>query len=153
MPADVIASRSIYLQNTNIERHTINFSDANIGSFRHIGTISVGSFIISAKAYVTTAFNAGTTNVLTVGTTFGNANELFAAGDITPGTVGYYEGNKGRGLALTAVGSPMEFQPNGTSVDTTEGGVGLYAKYTQTGAAATAGQVVVVIEYAPPNNT
>ena len=109
--ADVYAPRALTTQQTEYERHTINFNDPNIGTFRHLGTLPTGAFIMSVKAYVSTAFNGGTTNVLTLGTTFANANELFAAGDITPGTVGYYEGTKGRGEALCVAASPMEVQP------------------------------------------
>lgn len=41
-------------------------------------------------ARVSTAFNAATTNLLTVGSDFVSANQFLAAGDITEGTVGFY---------------------------------------------------------------
>ncbi len=144
---DVIAPRALTTQQTEYQRHIINFNDAGISNYRHLGTLPVGAFILSVQADVRAAFNGGTTNVLSVGTTFANHNELFAAGDITPGTVGYVKGTKGLGMSLTTAASPMELQPNGISVDTTEGGVGVYAAFTSTGTAPTAGQVVVVIEY------
>lgn len=149
---DVIAPRAVYLQDTTHERLVINFSDPSIGTGRHLGTIPVGSFILSVQADVRAAFNGGTTNVLSVGTTVANANELLAAGDVTPGTTGYVKGTRGLGMSLTTTPSVMEIQPNGTPVDTTEGGVGIYAKFTSTGTAPTAGQVVVVIEYAAASN-
>lgn len=81
--------------------------------------------ITRAIAVVDTAFDAGTTNVLTVGTTTTNADELLGSGDITEGTAGIY--NK------------MLFVE--TAKDTK-----IVAKYTQTGTAATAGKARIYLE-------
>lgn len=73
--------------------------------------------ITRAVAVVKTAFDAGTTNVLIVGTK-DDDDAILAAADITEGTAGTY--TKQEFLAL-------------------EKGDKIYAKYTQTGTAATAG--------------
>ena len=49
---DVFAPRAVYLQGTNYERHTINFSDANVAVYRHLGTIPVGNSPQEAAAFL-----------------------------------------------------------------------------------------------------
>jgi hypothetical protein len=99
------------------------------------------SYISSVSCYVLTAFNAVSTNVVTLGTTAANANEIIAASgagnSITPGTTGYYS------ITNTAV--------LGESL-TSVADVTLYAKYTQTGTAATAGKATCVIEFQANND-
>ena len=146
MPVDTIAPRYEYEQQTTFIRARVSYN-SNLGlGYIHIGTMPKGAFITKVMAYVETAFNAGTTNVLSLGTTFANANELFAAGDVAPATVGFTDGAKGRGTALTQVPSVPEVVA-GQSYDTTEGGVGLYAKFTFTGTPPTAGSVIFVVEF------
>ena len=149
---DVISPRSVYLQTTNHEFHRINYNDVGIGTYKHLGTIPLGSFITRVMAFVDTPFNAGTTNVFTLGTTPTNANELLAAGTVVPGTVGFTDGTLGRGDQLTQAVGPMEVV-GGITYDTVEGGIGLYAKYTYTGTAPTAGSMLVVVEFINPTNT
>jgi hypothetical protein len=112
-------------------RATINFNDKNIGSGQAFGAMALNTFIDSIDCYVSTAFNAATTNVITFGTTAANANEIVASG-ITAGTPGIYHltSAAGLGLAVTAAGP-----------------ITLYAKYAQTGAAATTGAVTCVIKF------
>ena len=70
-------------------RVTINFNDQNIGSAQQFGALPANAYIFAIDAYVTTAFNAGTTNVVTIGTTKASSNEIVASG-ITAGTTGVY---------------------------------------------------------------
>jgi hypothetical protein len=89
-----------------------------------LDTLAVGDVVVRCWAQVTTAFNAGTTNVLVLGdgTT---ANKYLAAADITEGTPGVYPtGGVGPFAAETAAGT-------------------LKATYTQTGTAATTGAAKV----------
>lgn len=82
--------------------------------------LAVGDVVVQAWAEVITAFNAGTTNVLTVGdgTT---ADKYLAAADITEATPAVYPtGGKGPYAAETAAGT-------------------LRVTYAQTGTAATTG--------------
>lgn len=121
-------------QQTNYYRVLINFNDPNISTAQKFGALPQNSFILNTDVEIVTAFNAGTTNVLTIGTST-TANEIVASGDVTAGSTGVTSVSRGRGRSLTSSG------------DTT-----LYAKFTQTGAAATTGQAIVVIEYVPNND-
>jgi hypothetical protein len=112
----------------------VNFGDTGIASgvrkFRVAGTVA-RPVLIEAWAQVETAFNAATTNVLTLGTDAASANQLLAAGDITEGTAGFYP----------AAGAVVR------SVVTTT--VDIYAKYTQTGTAATTGKARFFVRLTP----
>jgi hypothetical protein len=85
-----------------------------------LGDLAVGDVVISAWVQVTTAFNAGTTNVITLGD--GNTPDKYlAAADVTEGTPGVYPtGGKGPFAAETVART-------------------LTATYAQTGTAATTG--------------
>ena len=101
---------------------TIAFNTA--GGTADLGALAVGDVVMQVWAQVTTAFNAATTNVITVGdgTT---ADKYLAAADITEGTPGVYPtGGKGPFAAETAAGT-------------------LRVTYTQTGTAATTGSAKV----------
>lgn len=132
-----IPARQQSVQAVNYYRLTINWNDQNIDSGQQFGTLPAGAYVLSIDAYVTTAFNAGTTNVVTLGTTKSSANEIVASG-ITAGTIGVYHltSAAGLGLAVTSGASPVT----------------MYAKYAQTGTAATAGSVTIVITYIPNND-
>jgi hypothetical protein len=97
-----------------------------------LGDLAVGDVVVQCWVQVTTAFNAGTTNVITLGdgTT---ADKYLAAADVTEGTPGVYPtGGKGPFVAETAAKT-------------------LTATYAQTGTAATTGaaRVYAVITDAP----
>jgi hypothetical protein len=79
--------------------------------------------ITRAVAVVGTAFNAGTTNVLTVGSN-DDCDNLLGSSDITEGTAGAYTEN--------------------TFVEAAKGAK-IKAKYTQTGTAASAGEAEIYI--------
>lgn len=122
---------------------TVNFNDPRIASGVWFDTLPKNAFIISIDAQVTTAFNAGTTNVLTVGAT-PTSNEIVASG-ITAGTVGIYHLTTAAGLGNTVTNNPTyQTQLNGV--------VPVYVKYAQTGTAATAGSVTIVIAFAKDND-
>ena len=119
-------------------RLTVNWNDANIGSGVPFGGLAQGDFIKALDCHVTTAFNAGTTNQVTFGYTKANANELLGstAGLVTT-TTGVYH-------LTTAAGLGVQLTSQGTQT--------LYAKYAQTGTAATAGAVTCVIEVVSNND-
>jgi hypothetical protein len=82
---------------------------------------------IEVSAQVITAFNAVTTNVLTVGTDT-TATQWLGAGNITEGTPGFYPAsNAVAKFRLTAE-------------------TDVYIKYTQSGTAATTGAAVIIIK-------
>lgn len=117
-------------------RLTVNFNDANIANGVAFGGLNTNDFIKAIDCHVTTAFNASTTNTVTFGTSKANANEVVASG-ITAGSTGVYHLTTAAGLGLAVTSA-------GTST--------LYAKYAQTGTAATAGAVTCVIEVVSNND-
>lgn len=108
---------------------TFNYSDAGISTGIKLGTLPAGAEILRATVKVKTAFNAATTNVLTVGQNASTYNDIVNAADVdeavTEGTVSF------RGMDLTFTADKD-----------------VYVVYTQTGTAATAGQCKVYVEYA-----
>ena len=95
----------------------VKFNDTGISTGKVLYEVPAGMIVTRAVAVVTTAFDAGTTNVLTIG---GNddANDILGTSDITEGTAGTYSKQ--------------------TFVKYTEK-TKIKAKYTQTGTDATAG--------------
>jgi hypothetical protein len=134
------------LQLVHYVRFTVNFNDANIAGGNNKQWLPAGAIITDTSVMIVTAFNAGTTNVLTVGLTpIGNApdvggtpvtNNVVAAGQVAPGAVALANGILPTGAALGPLAT--DAQVNVT--------------YTQTGAAATAGQAVVMIKYIANND-
>lgn len=123
-------------QVTNTLKKTVNFGDTGIStgvSFDE--SLPQSAFITQVDVEIVTAFNAGTTNTLTVGTVSTAYNNIVASGDI-PGnassslSTGVTEVTRGKGRSLTAAAEVTPF-----------------IKYVQTGAAATTGQAVIVIQY------
>jgi hypothetical protein len=130
MPA-IPQSRRQGQQIVNIIKKTVNYSDAGISTgIAMAESLPVGAFITGAYVEVVTAFNASSTNVLTVGTNSTSYNDIVNAADVTEGTTGVYVATRGWGRALAATAEKP-----------------IYVKYTQTGTAASAGQAVIVITY------
>ena len=97
---------------------SVNFDDEDIDKGIKVCDLPDNIIVTKAVAVVTEAFNAATTNVLTVGTN-DDADNLLGSGDITEGTAAAYAGGN-------------KFVELGT-------GGKVNAKYTQTGTDATAG--------------
>lgn len=94
-----------------------------------IGTIPKGAIVSHVSVAITTAFDAGTTNVLLVGTST-DPDHYVDVGDVDETLVsGIYVGDK----------------PEQVVVDTD-----VYLKYTQTGGAATAGVARATVWYILP---
>lgn len=129
-------ARQTQFQLSHYFRKTVNWNDTGIATGVYVGTFPAGAMITSVTAYVGTAFNAGTTNVLTLGT-LATGTELANNAATVPGTPGY--------KSITPNASP--YTPTTLTVDTD-----FYAFYTQTGTAATAGQATFVVHYAPNND-
>lgn len=134
-----IPARSLTEQAVNYYRITVNFNDQNIGAAQQFGSLPGGAYITQIDAHVLTAFNAGTTNVITVGTTKASANEIVASGisgaPLATGVI-HLTSAAGLGMAVTNVTTPVP----------------LFVKYAQTGTAASTGQIVIVISYIPNND-
>jgi hypothetical protein len=117
-------------------RVTINWNDPNIKLGQQFATLGNNDFVKAIDCHVTVAFNAGSTNVITFGVTK-LGGEVVASGGITPGSTGVVHLTTAAGLGLAV---------------TSAGDVPLFAAYTQTGTAATAGAVTCVIEAVPNND-
>lgn len=102
---------------------TVNFDTNGIAEGAVICNIPKGTYVTKAVAVVKTAFNAATTNVLTVG--FQGRNEILGADDVTAGTAGTYKKEL--------------FVEGGANTE-------VYAKYAQTGTAATAGSADIYLQ-------
>ena len=100
----------------------ILFSDAN----QDVVDIPAGAVITRVWAEILTAFNGGTTNVLTVGVT-GTQEKYLAAADIAEGTPG-----------ASAAKGPYAAEAAAVTVK---------AFYSQTGTAATTGKARIFVEF------
>lgn len=115
-------------------RWRVNFDQANIGT-QGIPVVTLEKGAIPLRAYVRieTAFNAGTTNVLVLGSA-ADDDGLVTSANAAAGTPGFKAGTGAElGTELAA--------------DTV-----FYAKFTQTGTAATAGVAEFVVEFANARN-
>ncbi len=121
-------------QNVHFIGKDITFATPNIGTADSVkvGRIPAGSMICDARVRITTAFNAVTTNVLTVGQNAGSDNDIVAAGELNEGVTG---------MTVVLTGAALTFASD----------TDIYVRYTQTGTAATAGAASIIITYIPPN--
>ena len=126
--------RVFHQQMVHYIRKTVNFNDTGIGTSVYAGTLPNGAQIIDAVTNVETAFNAGSTNVLTAGITGAGYTDIIGSADVTEATPGGY-----RAAILTA-GTKMAADSD------------VFVRYTQTGGAATTGKATIVITYAVNND-
>jgi|DEB0MinimDraft_3_1074331.scaffolds.fasta_scaffold03247_5 hypothetical protein len=120
-------ARQFHTQQVHYIRKTVNFNDAGIGSGVVFGTLPAGAMIVSQNVRVTTAFNAGTSNALQVGTAAAGT-QLFS----DAATAG----------ARSPTIANLSFA---TDQD-------LYVTFAQSGTAATAGVGTVVIGFVVDND-
>jgi hypothetical protein len=106
-----------------------NFSDSTLGV--QFGVLPMGARITDVIVEIITAFNAATTNILTVGTNSTAFNNVVAGGDVPPGAVGATRVDRGIG------GSIMRAGPDAA----------IFIKFAQTGTAATTGKAEVTIVF------
>ncbi len=133
MPTGVLGTnaRQDPRQVLNTLKKTVNFNDAGIAvGLAFDNYLPQNAFIENVLTEVVVAFNAATTNVLTAGTNSPNYDNIVGAADVTEGTPGVYASTAGRGRSLTAAADVL-----------------VYARYTQTGTAATTGQAIIVLFY------
>ena len=110
-------------------RRTVNFDTGFSGTLGvPIGALEAGSIPVRAYVTIQTVYNAGTTNVLVLGTAADDDGFVTSANAVA-GTLGT---KVGTGVQL---GTPLV-------VDTV-----VYAKFTQTGTAATTGKATVWVEF------
>jgi hypothetical protein len=130
------AARQNTIQAVHTLRKTITFADNGVPVV--IGVIPAGSQIVNLTSgvYVNTVFNAGTTNVLDIGTT---ADDDLYATDLALGTRAF--------VALDEAATATNVNAWLVTVDTT-----ITATVALSGTAATTGSANVVIQYIPDND-
>lgn len=121
-------------QLSNTLKRTLNYNDSDVALASFFSSLPMGAFITKVQVEIVTAFNAGSTNPITVGTNSTTYNNLIASSDNTPGTPGTY--------FVTTSGTTKLGRAFAASADTP-----VYATYIPTGTAATTGQAVIVIEF------
>lgn len=109
-----------------------------------VGALPYNAMVLRVTAVTSTAFNSTTSDVVTLGTTQANANEIVSAGmsihtqAIVAGTV--------LATASSATG-------NGATQTGSDGGFDLWLKWTAgAGNTATTGNAAIVVEYVGPND-
>lgn len=130
-----VPARDISYGVVQVITKVVNFNTLGIGTADTvtIGSLPSGAQIVTCIVRVTAAFNAATTNVLTVGTSTGSNADIVGAADVNEGATGTTVIDTGTQLSFTA--------------DTA-----IYAKYTQTGTAATTGSAIITITYVATSN-
>ncbi|MHC2462121.1 hypothetical protein [Bradyrhizobium embrapense] len=117
-------------------RFAVNFNDAGIAAGVGKQTLPAGAVIIGTDVNIVTAFNAGTTNVLTVGSAAGANADVVAGADVAENATGLTQNIKPTGAMLVPLAADTQ----------------VFAQFTQTGGAATAGKAIVVVKYVPDND-
>lgn len=125
-----VDTRLMHWHGVHFMRKTVNYNDTDIASgvgFKHY--LPSGARVLFTNVVIKTAFNAGTTNVLTVGQN-ASYNDFVASGDVDEASTGSNMVLRGADVNISADVRP-------------------FIKYTQTGTAATAGVAEVIIVYVP----
>ena len=149
-PSPIFPPRAPTTYATVSLRHTVNLADFTNSTTILLASVPVDAFITSVGCEIVTAFNAATTNVLTLGTSQASANELQPTAQITAGTPAYYPATAG---ASSGRQNTQTAQALINNVDVCQGGVGIWAKYTQSGTAASTGKAIFHISYLAADNT
>lgn len=123
-------------------RATMNFNDNSITGGVWTFTLPKNAYILAMDMDVTTAFNAGTTNNMSIGAT-ATGTDFLAATSVGSTGVTHLTSAAGLGVAATA---------NSSLQTALNGAVPVYFRYVTSGTAATAGSVTVVITFAKAND-
>lgn len=127
--------RLLHTQQTHYIAKRVTYSDTGISA----GTLELGASlpknacILRTFVDVETAFAATTTNVLTVGTVSGTANDIVTSGDV----------NETTAVPQSVVGPGMISASAEKKI---------YVKFTGAGTANTAGVAVIAVEYISLDN-
>lgn len=134
MGTSQVAPRTPHTHQVPYMRAAVAYNTLNIGTAGKVplGTLPAGAIVTHMIVRVGTAFNAGTTNPLTVGT---------AADDDAVLTDADFD--------ETVVGTTVTFAAAGYKVTTA---TPLFIRYAQTGTAATAGAADIILFFVPDND-
>lgn len=134
-------ARELPFQAVHYLRKGIAYNTTGIGTDAtvKVGVIPSGAVVQNVQVKITTAFNAGTTNVIDVGTS--SNDDAYVDG----GTTGNGDGD----VDATSTGSTFVWRgaDETHSADTT-----IYVTYTQSGTAATTGAAEIIVTYIPDND-
>lgn len=138
MPTNTAGStaRNDYSQDLQTIRFRVNFNDAGIATGNAKQFLPAGAIIVGTDVLVTTAFNAATTNVLSVGFEASTYTNLVTTAQAVAGTPGLKQNLIPTGTALVPLASDVQ----------------VYALYTQTGTAATTGVAYVIVKFCLNND-
>lgn len=129
-------ARKLALQVGHTLRIKVNYNDAGIASGVGKQWLPAGAIITGTDVYIATAFNAGTTNVLTVGTNSTSYNNMIAAADVDE----------------TAAALTQNVKPTGTALGPLSADAQVFVKFAQTGTAASAGVAYIIVKYIVDND-
>lgn len=127
-------ARQLPYQVVHTLRIKVNYNDAGVAAGVGKQWLPKGAIITSTSVHVATAFNAGTTNVLTVGTNASAYNNIVAGNDVD---------ETAAGVITNAI------KPTGTALGPLAADARVFVTFTQTGTAATTGSAIVLIHYVP----
>lgn len=119
-----------------------------------VGALPYDAFLVRAYQQTTTAFNSGTTDSISIGVTQNsNGTLLIGTSSIFARTTTVQIVNSQPG-ALAIVSSSIGQLATGNNVAQSgaAGGFDIFAQYSQSGTAPTAGQVTLILEYIAPND-
>lgn len=129
-------ARQYHTQQVHFIRFDVAYNDAGVASGKATGEyLPAGAIIIGTDVFVNAVFNAGSTNVLTVGTNGSTANNIVASGDV----------NEASAILFKDI-SPAA---GGTAEGKLASDAQIYVKFDQTGTAAATGSATVMIKYIP----
>lgn len=129
-------ARQYHHQMKHYLRFDVNYNDAASGVAVAKQTLPAGAIITRTDVVVSTAFNAATTNVLSIGTEASTYTNIVTTAQAVAGTPGL----------------KSNLAPTGAALGKLAADAVVYALYSQSGTAASAGQATVIIEYIPAND-
>lgn len=136
MPSNTagVQARELPWQAVHYMRKTVRFDDTGISTGVGFAQyLPVGAKILYTMVHVEVAFNAASTNVLTVGSNSSSYDNMVAAGDVDESVA---EGQ------MVMAGADLSFSSPARP----------FVKYTQSGTAATTGRAIVVIAFTINND-
>ncbi|MCA8902093.1 MAG: hypothetical protein KDA53_12670 [Hyphomonas sp.] len=126
-----MTAREYHSRQVHYMTKSVSYSDAGIGNgglVKFNNQLPPNAFHTKTIVDVKEAFNAATTNVLTVGTNSTTTNNIVAAGDVNEASAQVFEV---AGVGVLDTSTPLD----------------VYVKFTETGTEATAGSADIVLEY------
>ena len=126
------AARNDGSQKLHFIRRRVQFSDTVFQAGAKIGRIPARSFIHTVAWYKPTAFNSGTSDTASIGSTAGGTDILAAT---TIATTGFFNSATAAGMGM-AVTSETD----------------VFLKWINAGTAATTGDMTVIIAFVPDND-